>query len=64
MRYSQLTLFPQPKPTDEHRWPRGYTPERQAEVRKALGDRVSIDPKVDWESGKAPFVPAGIRDPT
>lgn len=29
----QLTLFPQPKPTDEHRWPRGYTPERMAALR-------------------------------
>jgi hypothetical protein len=36
--YRQLTLFPQPKPTDQHRWPRGYTPERMAEVRQAMGD--------------------------
>ena len=30
-------LFADPKPTDEHRYPRGYTPERMAEVRGAGG---------------------------
>lgn len=32
----QRTLFPAPKPRDSDRWPRGYTPERMDEVRKAL----------------------------
>ena len=32
---SQLSLF-NVKPTAEHRWPRGYTPERQAEVASRL----------------------------
>jgi hypothetical protein len=30
----QGKLFADPKPTDEHRWPRGYTPERMHEVRR------------------------------
>jgi hypothetical protein len=34
-RYSQGALF-NVKPTAEHRWPRGYTPERQAEVAEAM----------------------------
>lgn len=38
-KFSQLPLFNM-KPTDEHRWPRGYTPERQAEVAGAVGSRV------------------------
>jgi hypothetical protein len=33
----QGKLFPDPKPTDEHRWPRGYTPERQQQARRVTG---------------------------
>ena len=32
----QGQLFPLPKPTDEHRWQRGFTPERLAETHAAL----------------------------
>jgi hypothetical protein len=57
--HRQLTLFPQPKPTDEHRWPRGYTPERMAEVMDAMGSErgpkrpqgapgLSRDPEGNW----------------
>ena len=34
--FSQGTLFQQPKPTDENRYPRGYTPERQHAVSDAI----------------------------
>jgi len=38
--WSQGKLFKDPKPTDEHRYQRGYTPERMQEVR---GARMDID---------------------
>lgn len=32
----QLTLFKAPKPTDAHRWPEGYSPERRDDVASRL----------------------------
>ena len=40
--FSQIPLFNM-KPTDEHRYPRGYTPERRDAVSKALGGPWEVD---------------------
>ena len=52
----QLTLFNM-KPTAEHRWPRGYTPERQAEVREAL-DPTEVRVNYHTAVEGSPFVPS------
>lgn len=52
-RFSQLTLFPQPKPIDEHRWPRGFTPERMAEVKAARIGMEFHEPPTQVGTGRA-----------
>lgn len=54
--HSQGKLFADPKPTDEHRYQRGYTPERMQEVR---GARMNIEAGPE---GSGPMTgPAGVR---
>jgi hypothetical protein len=44
--FSQMGLFEQPKPSAEHRWPLGYTPERKAQVSQQLaGSKVTVEPQ-------------------
>jgi len=49
-------LFPDPKPTDEHRYQRGYTPERQREVAEVL-PQISGPEEVTPLEGLYPYSP-------
>ena len=40
--FSQGTLFQQPKPSEQHRWPAGYSPERKAEISGALPTDIKV----------------------
>jgi hypothetical protein len=47
--FSQMGLFAPPKPSEEHRWPSGYTPERKAEVQQRIaGSKVTVDPQFKY----------------
>ena len=44
--FSQGTLFTPPKPSAEHRWPQGFTPERKAAVASRLErSTISVEPR-------------------
>lgn len=57
---SQLTLFPQPKPTPEHRWPRGYDPERMHAVAATIGEPLVTHHYSGALPGGDVFVPQSI----
>lgn len=51
---SQGTLFQGGKPTDEHRWPRGYSPTRMEDVKDTVPIRISHKPEEMSNSGSTP----------
>lgn len=58
---AQGTLFQGGKPTNEHRWPRGYSPTRMASVSTAFGPRrlsVAAPPDLEHDQPHPYFNPA------
>ena len=55
--FSQGTLFKPPKPSAEHRWAaHGYSPERRAEISKAVPLRIGVSKT--WGEGQSPMYPS------